>query len=351
MSRLPSNFFSFSGRATRTQLVVQYLLTIIGAVLISWLVMGAAFFLGQHSYLPFLLMFCIIVAALWSMLTLGVRRLHDMERSGLLILLPAIYTAVIGSFFASKAFFAMGGGVGAPLNPLAIVNSVGPMILLMMPSQFFSAWMLLWPGTKGPNEYGEDPRNRPAKEEKLSSIFINEFFSFQGRISRGFFIRAVGGLFITIGLWQNNMPFLFGVSGEADRQAAMVYSMIFASAPLVTVAIAILTGWVILMIGISMLSLVARRFHDMGQSGWLAVTFPLMMACFFIPKTAEYFFYIWWMYVIFLTWRPGTMGDNSYGQQSSPLRFKVIESKEPTVEQQPTKEDEKEKLPPPGSFM
>ena len=130
---------------------------------------------------------------------------------------------------------------------------------------------------------------------------------------------------------------------------AIVYSMIFASSPIITVIIAICTGVMLLLVFISMLSFVARRLHDLDFSGWGAITLLIVVGSAFVPQVSSYFFYIWWVYIFLLAWRVGSPEENQYGGAPIALRFKVREL-ELAVEEQVLGANE-DKTPPPSSFL
>ena len=117
--------FSFDGRIRR----IEYFLSgIVGGIVfsIAWALGIGTFILGAGmgsaggSVFGLLIGLAALVASMWFSLAQGVKRLHDLDKSGWLILLMFV----------------------------PIVNAL------------FGLYMLFADGTVGPNQYGEDPKNR-----------------------------------------------------------------------------------------------------------------------------------------------------------------------------------------------
>ena len=117
--------FSFDGRIRR----IEYFLSgIVGGIVfsIAWVLGIGTFILGAGmgsaggSVFGLLIGLAALVASMWFSLAQGVKRLHDLDKSGWLILLMFV----------------------------PIVNAL------------FGLYMLFADGTVGPNQYGEDPKNR-----------------------------------------------------------------------------------------------------------------------------------------------------------------------------------------------
>ena len=112
--------FSFDGRIRR----IEYFLSgIVGGIVfsIAWALGIGTFILGAG-----------MVASMWFSLAQGVKRLHDLDKSGWLILLMFV----------------------------PIVNAL------------FGLYMLFADGTVGPNQYGEDPKNRMPYQAQPSSVNV-----------------------------------------------------------------------------------------------------------------------------------------------------------------------------------
>ena len=117
--------FSFDGRIRR----IEYFLSgIVGGIVfsIAWALGIGTFILGAGmgsaggSVFGLLIGLAALVASMWFSLAQGVKRLHDLDKSGWLILLMFV----------------------------PIVNAL------------FGLYMLFADGTVGPNQYGEDPKCR-----------------------------------------------------------------------------------------------------------------------------------------------------------------------------------------------
>ncbi|MCL5777639.1 DUF805 domain-containing protein [Limibaculum sp. FT325] len=122
------NYANFAGRATRPEYWWWALFQVVSSV-----VLGQIPVLGQLWSLVILL----------PSLAVGVRRLHDVGRSGWLILLP----------WAGLPFVLLGGAIqGGILEPVGyVVIFCGALAVLV--------WACM-DGTPGPNGYGPDPKGR-----------------------------------------------------------------------------------------------------------------------------------------------------------------------------------------------
>ena len=129
--------FSFDGRIRR----IEYFLSgIVGGIVfsIAWALGIGTFILGAGmgsaggSVFGLLIGLAALVASMWFSLAQGVKRLHDLDKSGWLILLMFV----------------------------PIVNAL------------FGLYMLFADGTVGPNQYGEDPKNRMPYRAQPSSVNV-----------------------------------------------------------------------------------------------------------------------------------------------------------------------------------
>ena len=129
--------FSFDGRIRR----IEYFLSgIIGGIVssIAWalgvgtFIMGAASGAAGGSVIGLLSGLAALVASVWFSLAQGVKRLHDLNKSGWLILLCCV--PIVGWIFA--------------------------------------LYMLFADGTVGPNPYGEDPKNRMPYQAQPTSVNV-----------------------------------------------------------------------------------------------------------------------------------------------------------------------------------
>ena len=129
--------FSFDGRIRR----IEYFLSgIVGGIVfsIAWALGIGTFILGAGmgsaggSVFGLLIGLAALVASMWFSLAQGVKRLHDLDKSGWLILLMFV----------------------------PIVNAL------------FGLYMLFADGTVGPNQYGEDPKIRMPYQAQPSSVNV-----------------------------------------------------------------------------------------------------------------------------------------------------------------------------------
>jgi uncharacterized membrane protein YhaH (DUF805 family) len=83
----------------------------------------------------------LFIAVLWANLAITVKRLHDLDRSGLHAIW--VYASSAGALAASGAVRGQGGALAA-LGGVLVLVAAG-----------ISLWLLLAPGTPGPNRFGE----------------------------------------------------------------------------------------------------------------------------------------------------------------------------------------------------
>ena len=128
--------FNWQDRACRSEFWWFYLATVVIGIIAA--IFNAIPLIGQVIAL-------VINIAIWWLSTVAtIRRLHDIDKSGFWLLLPAgasivgITMLVIGLFGGSDLLFALGIIVG--------LGGTGYMIFL-----------LVQPGTPGPNKYGPNP--------------------------------------------------------------------------------------------------------------------------------------------------------------------------------------------------
>ncbi len=129
--------FSFDGRIRR----IEYFLSgIIGGIVfgvayslgLATLFLGAAAGSAGGSLFGILIGIVAGIASIWFSLAQGVKRLHDLNKSGWLILICCV--PIIG--------------------------------------WVFSLYMLFADGTVGPNQYGEDPKNRMPYQLQPTSVNV-----------------------------------------------------------------------------------------------------------------------------------------------------------------------------------
>lgn len=149
-----SGYFTFNGRMNRKPFfmrvmmlgalsifLVLYIITVEPALKADPL----HFTTNVRHYIIFWVVYIPLVI---SGISLGVRRLHDMNMNGWWMLLS------VGAFFGSTDF----GNNSINL----IVSGLGVI------AQMFNIVLLVRRGTRGPNRYGEDPIPQPVKEKKKS---------------------------------------------------------------------------------------------------------------------------------------------------------------------------------------
>lgn len=125
--------FSFDGRIRR----IEYFLSCIVVSCLAWFLSLFAFIMGETTgasggWIIGLLVILAIVASVWFSLAQGVKRLHDLNKSGWWILLCCV--PVVG--------------------------------------WIFGLYMLFADGTVGDNQYGKDPKNRMPYQAQPTSVNV-----------------------------------------------------------------------------------------------------------------------------------------------------------------------------------
>ena len=144
-------FADFSGRAPRAEFWWFYLLmliTVIVAVIIDSVI-------GSKLVGPYGIVACLaFVALLLPYLGVAVRRLHDTNRTGWWIVAPMVLYAI--------GMFMMGPALTDPamMSDPSAMTGMGTASIFLMLGGILGLVVLvffLMGGTKGPNQYGEDP--------------------------------------------------------------------------------------------------------------------------------------------------------------------------------------------------
>ena len=150
--------FSFQGRLRRSHFWI------------GWAIVFFGYYVG--SAIPFLniLVFLAAPVLIWSNLAIGVKRLHDMGRSGWLIAVP--WAAMTIGFIYAMVLIVM----AAINDPVAFEDSSDPMQVLRLMAPAFGVWgftaligvgFWLWLGIAdsqpGANRYGHNPQD-PARD-------------------------------------------------------------------------------------------------------------------------------------------------------------------------------------------
>lgn len=142
--------FLFSGRSGHTELFGYYFFSMVAGLA---LVFSAGWFVSIE--VETLLSYAVNLLVLLPFPALLVRRLHDQDRTGKLawlMVVPALH--LLGASLASL----LGGTEGR----IAFDQKT---YLLYWPAQACAIALVafyLWPGTNGPNRFGDDPRTRQA---------------------------------------------------------------------------------------------------------------------------------------------------------------------------------------------
>lgn len=143
-----SALFNFNGRLRRQHFWISWLILLGVSVVLGWIpLLGAV----------------ISIALIWPNLAIQVQRLHDMGKSGWLVLIP-IAGVIIGSIM-------MIGSVGTAIftnpqafeteDPAAALSLLGGMLgglaVMFLVGLGFLLWIGLSEGQKGENKFGPDP--------------------------------------------------------------------------------------------------------------------------------------------------------------------------------------------------
>ena len=132
-------YAEFSGRSRRKEYWMFVLLMVVLGF-VAGVIEGALGLTGMVGGLYGPLSLLIGLVLLVPGIAVGVRRLHDTNRSGWWLLIPGI------PYLLTAVLFASGNLVLAGI--LSIVALIGAIILLVL---------FVLEGTKGPNKYGPDP--------------------------------------------------------------------------------------------------------------------------------------------------------------------------------------------------
>jgi uncharacterized membrane protein YhaH (DUF805 family) len=162
--KLQKILFSFDGRIGRG----TYWLVIL-ALIVAVLVLTFAPFLLVESEGATVLMIAltsqfISLLSLWPMLAVGCKRLHDRNKNGwwLLVFWLLPFALFVGGF--SIALF------DDPKTGRSGDFLTGSMLVLasLLPALWGIVELGILPGTKGPNLYGADPAQQPARKSVAS---------------------------------------------------------------------------------------------------------------------------------------------------------------------------------------
>ena len=149
------NYFKFSGRATRAENWWWVLFTVLAGIVLAVLdtLTGTMGMFGDSGLLGGLFELGVIVPSL----ALGVRRLHDINRTGwwLLLVFGFFPIAAIGGGILLVSFFLLNNFL--ILTVLGFAMVIGGGILGLIGIIVLIVWAIKQ-GDTGPNKYGPDPR-------------------------------------------------------------------------------------------------------------------------------------------------------------------------------------------------
>lgn len=142
--------FSFEGRTRRSHFWIGWLICLGVSVVAGWI-----------PFLGVLISFALI----WPNLAIAVKRLHDMGKSGWLIVVPWVAT-IVGSIVAISMIGVTAFTNAAALDdedPMALLAVIGPALgilgLLMLLNLAFLLWIGLSGGQPGANRFGPNPKD------------------------------------------------------------------------------------------------------------------------------------------------------------------------------------------------
>jgi uncharacterized membrane protein YhaH (DUF805 family) len=149
--------FGFSGRINRAKwwltVLVSIIISVLAAIIAAIVGETAGNFVSIAAFIP----------QFWISLAAGVKRLHDLNRTGAWLVLFYIGPVVLLIFF----FVVAGVDVAAALvsgetldsGTMARIGMAGGLVFLLI--FILGIWALIWfgclRGTVGPNQYGPDP--------------------------------------------------------------------------------------------------------------------------------------------------------------------------------------------------
>ncbi|RSY88728.1 DUF805 domain-containing protein [Sphingomonas koreensis] len=105
------------------------------------------------------------LATIIPSLAVGVRRLHDTDRSGWWILLPLGPILIGAVLMGASLMTAMSGGGSAGFSGIALFG-----MIMLLGGLACAILLLVWyctPGTAGPNRFGEDPKGQGTNADEV----------------------------------------------------------------------------------------------------------------------------------------------------------------------------------------
>lgn len=152
VKELKQDYFSFKGRLNRKPFLMRLMMLGVISIFFVLIVINAEPHLKEdpahfgQNVRQSLVFWVYYIPLIISSISLGVRRLHDLNLSGWWMLLGA------GAMLGSTDFG------NSQINLAAAI--------LFYVSQLFNVFLIFFRGTKGANRYGEDLIAAPAKEKK-----------------------------------------------------------------------------------------------------------------------------------------------------------------------------------------
>lgn len=146
-------YADFSGRAPRAEFWWYCLALVVAYILLSIVesIIGVrGMILGAYGPLTCMLWLATIVPSI----AVGVRRLHDINRTGWLVLAPFV-PWILAVVFGGTAMLGAAAGSGAGMMAGAGIAAIFMMMALLIEIVLVVLWVL--PGTPGDNRYGPDP--------------------------------------------------------------------------------------------------------------------------------------------------------------------------------------------------
>jgi uncharacterized membrane protein YhaH (DUF805 family) len=145
-------YFSPSGRISRSQYWLKFVVPYaVIAILFQIVIWGSAAAGGAVAAgIVYVLYVIFVLVALWPSIAILVKRIHDRNKTGWLILAPYVPLILMGIFAGIGA--AAGGGAGA-IGAIVVIFGI---ITAAIGLWFFIEFGCMR-GTIGPNRYGADP--------------------------------------------------------------------------------------------------------------------------------------------------------------------------------------------------
>ena len=233
-------FFSFQGRLGRERMAILSILVCAFCIAPFLILFVVAALLRSDENLVVVSALVFFIPFVISGLSLTTRRFHDLGHSGWLYLAFIFIAAVAGFIFY-------------------ILKTMTVFYIINFPAAILGLYLSVWPGQLEENKYGVAPRGVERKFRDQKEKFEKEFFSFQGRIGRKWFVLliifAIFQISTTYSIIKHGMIFL----ALPETHRAVVGESILGLLALMLLYLPLLF---VLLRGYS--SLVVRRVQDLG---------------------------------------------------------------------------------------